>query len=432
MSNYAIKDIDQIYGDIPPSWKLVKLEELLNLKRAELQTGPFGTMLHASSYRNQGTPVLAVQHVGENRINHDPDIPRVDQETFERLSRYEINKDDIIFCRKGAVERIALVTAAEDGWLQGSDCIRLRLIDRSSLDPVFFSYVFCSQAHKRWITRHAHGATMPSLNQTILGLSPIPLPSIEEQKEIASILSLLDRKISNLRQQNETLEAIAQTLFKHWFVDFEFPNEDGQPYRSSGGEMVRSELGEIPAGWRVGKLQDEFEILMGQSPAGSSFNEDREGLLFFQGRTDFGFRFPQARLFTTEPNRIANKHDVLVSVRAPVGDINVASEKCCIGRGLSAVSSKHKSYCLYKLKSYKKFFDVFESEGTVFGAMNKQSFNCLASIVPPKKLIESFNSIVSPLDTKIFVNENQIQSLTKTRDRLLPKLMSGQLRITEL
>lgn len=137
------------------------------------------------------------------------------------------------------------------------------------------------------------------------------------------------------------------------------------------------------------------------------------------------------RLFTTVPKRIANKFDVLVSVRAPVGDINVASERCCIGRGLSAVSSKHKSYCLYKLKSCKKFFDVFESDGTVFGALNKQSFNDLESVIPSENLTTAFNSIVSPLDRKIFVHEKQIQNLTKTRDVLLPQLMSGKLRIME-
>ncbi len=257
----------------------------------------------------------------------------------------------------------------------------------------------------------------------------ISYPALKEQKQISGLLGNFDRKIENLRIQNDTLEAIAQTLFKHWFVDFEFPNEDGKPYKSSGGEMMRSELREIPTSWRIGKLEDEFDILMGQSPDGSSYNEDEEGLAFFQGRTDFGFRFPQVRIFTTQPKRIANKFDTLVSVRAPVGDINVAFERCCIGRGLSAVSGKYKSYCLYKLKSYKKYFDVFETEGTVFGSLNKQNFNDLQSIIPSEKIIENFDSIVAPLDRKIFVNEQQIRTLTKTRDVLLPKLMSGQIRV---
>lgn len=292
-----------------------------------------------------------------------------------------------------------------------------------------FAYYFLSTLK---FEQYDCGSANPTLNRNHIHTLEIRVPkSLQEQENIADILSSLDRSISNLRRQNETLEAIAQTLFKHWFIDFEFPNADGKPYKSSGGKMERSELGEIPAGWRVGKLGDEFDITMGQSPAGSSYNEEGKGLIFFQGRTDFGFRFPQVRLFTTEPKRIANKFDVLVSVRAPVGDINVSFERCCIGRGLSAVSSKYKSYCLYKLKSYRKFFDVFESEGTIFGSLNKQNFNDLESVIPYDELVENFEFTIAPLDQKIFVNERQIQTLTQTRDVLLPKLMSGQLRVTD-
>lgn len=245
------------------------------------------------------------------------------------------------------------------------------LKNRDLVNARWLMYYLRSPIGEHQLRLNRGGTSQPYISLQALRNLPIVVPSSEnEKREITETLSCLDRKIENLRRQNETLETIAQTLFKHWVVDFEFPNEDGKPYKSSGGVMVRSELGEIPVVWRVGKLGDEFDILMGQSPDGSSYNEDAEGLIFFQGRTDFGFRFPQVRVFTAEPKRIANKFDVLVSVRAPVGDINVAVERCCIGRGLSAVSSKYKSYCLYKLKSYRKFFDVFESEGTVFGSLN--------------------------------------------------------------
>lgn len=239
--------------------------------------------------------------------------------------------------------------------------------EKANLD---FSFYTLKHFQSR-LKQLAIGSVQDNINVgTFLNIK-FSFPSVQEQKTIADVLSCLDAKIDNLRRQNETLEAIAQTLFKHWFIDFEFPNADGKPYKSSGGAMIPSELGEIPEGWSVGKLGDEFEIIMGQSPAGSSFNEDKQGMVFFQGRTDFGFRFPTVRLYTTEPTRVAEKFDVLVSVRAPVGDINVAWEKCCIGRGLAAIKSKHKSYCLHKLKSYRKFFNVFESEGTVFGSINK-------------------------------------------------------------
>ena len=195
--------------------------------------------------------------------------------------------------------------------------------------------------------------------------------------------------------------------------------------------MVQSELGEIPESWRIGKLGDEFKILMGQSPPGESYNKNGEGMIFFQGRTDFGFRFPSKRLYTTQPKRIAEKYDVLVSVRAPVGDVNVAFERCCIGRGLSAVNCKHKSYCLYKMKSLKKVFALFESEGTVFGALNKEDFNRIKNILPEEGIIQKFENIVQSMYNKIYINASGIHKLTSLRDLLLPKLMSGQIRVNK-
>jgi type I restriction enzyme S subunit len=234
------------------------------------------------------------------------------------------------------------------------------------------------------------------------------------------MLSSFDEKIELLREQNKTLETLAQTIFKEWFVNFNYPD--------ATGEMVDSELGEIPKGWRVGKLGDEFDIVMGQSPKGSSYNESGDGMVFYQGRAEFQSRFPQRRLYTTEPKRLAEKYDVLMSVRAPVGDINVASEKCCIGRGLAAIHSEKKAYALYKMMSLSSHFDLFESEGTVFGSINKKSLECIEVVIPSTEVINTFETVAWEVDKKVFNNTSQIQELSKLRDTLLPKLMSGQLR----
>jgi type I restriction enzyme S subunit len=212
-------------------------------------------------------------------------------------------------------------------------------------------------------------------------------------------------------------------------VDFEFPNEQSKPYRSSGGKMVDSELGEIPDGWKVGTLGDEFEIIMGQSPEGESYNETGDGMIFFQGRTDFSFRFPSIRLYTNDPKKIAEKLDTLVSVRAPVGDINMAFDTCCIGRGLAAVRSKYKSYTYYKIRTLRRMFENFESEGTVFGAMTRSSFENIEVFLPNKMTVKQFDEVIKPLDSKVFDNYQQIQTLSILRDILLPKLMNGKLRV---
>ncbi|MEZ4911972.1 MAG: restriction endonuclease subunit S [Saprospiraceae bacterium] len=218
---------------------------------------------------------------------------------------------------------------------------------------------------------------------------------------------------------NQTLEAMAQSLFKEWFVNFNFPNFDG---------VLENGL---PKGWRMGKLREEFNLTMGQSPKGETLNQDNEGMIFYQGRTDFGFRFPTNRVFTTEPNRIANKLDTLVCVRAPVGDVNMAIEKCCIGRGLSAVIHKSNAYSFtyYSMKNIEPIFKGFESEGTVFGSLNKTNFENIEIIIPGQVLIKEFEKVANSIDEKIVNNTLEIQTLTQTRDTLLPKLMSGKIEI---
>ena len=277
----------------------------------------------------------------------------------------------------------------------------------------FLFYHISSDIFIDFTVKTARGTKMPRGDKNAIITSKILMPhDVHEQKAIASILTSLDDKIELLQAQNETLETIAQTIFKEWFGKYQV-----------GDELLE--------GWRVGKLGKEFDIIMGQSPKGTSYNTEKKGTIFFQGRAEFTERFPQIRLYTTEPKRMANKFDVLVSVRAPVGDINVALDKCCIGRGLAAVSSLYKSYCLYKLKSLKPVFDLFESEGTVFGSINKASFSNIEVVIPTDDYKEELNSLLFNLDLKIYNNYLQIQTLQQTRDTLLPKLMSGQLRVAE-
>ena len=227
------------------------------------------------------------------------------------------------------------------------------------------------------------------------------------------------------RAINDNLEQQAQALFKSWFVDFE-------PFKD--GEFVDSELGMIPKGWRVGKLSDIADVTMGQSPSGESYNENGIGEIFYQGRTEFGDRFPSIRLYTTAPNRMAESNSILLSVRAPVGDINVALQKCCIGRGLASINAidNYYSFVFYTVKSKKKDFDVYNGEGTVFGSINKDSLNNMSVIIPTDDIKSNFENIVSKLDNEYRLNYNEIVNLSNLRDTLLPRLMSGELKINEI
>lgn len=186
--------------------------------------------------------------------------------------------------------------------------------------------------------------------------------------------------------------------------------------------------------WEEGVLSDVAEITMGQSPKGDTYNEDGVGTVFFQGRAEFGFRFPTRRLFTTDPKRMAQSNDVLISVRAPVGNLNVASEPCCIGRGLGAIRSKdgHQSFVLYTIFSLQEKLDIFNGEGTVFGSINRDTLNSMPITIPTKEEMDWFEEIVTPMDAAIRNNYEEICRLEIIRDTLLPRLMSGELDVSDL
>ena len=254
------------------------------------------------------------------------------------------------------------------------------------------------------------GTAVPIVNKSDFENIEIEIPTNKkEQTAIAEVLSSLDDKIDLLHRQNKTLEQLAETLFRQWFVE------------------------EAEESWEVGVLEDEFEFVMGQSPSGETLNEEKNGMIFFQGRSDFGFRFPEPRVYTTCPTRIAKPLDTLVSVRAPVGDINMAFEECCLGRGVAAFRYKKNpefySYTYYKMRSLTEQIKQFEDTGTVFGSISKDDFKKLECVIPTSELILKFQENAKPIDDKIKSNTHQIRTLTQLRDTLLPKLMSGEIRL---
>lgn len=301
-----------------------------------------------------------------------------------------------------------------DGWLNQHI---FKVTPESKVDKDFLFYVmkylkpnFTKIATNKQTTGLGH-VTLSDIKRISL-----ILPNPYVQKQISAILSSIDNKIELNQLQNNNLEQQAQALFKSWFVDFE-------PF---GGKM--------PDDWKVGKLGEITEITMGQSPNGSSYNEEKNGCIFFQGRAEFGTRFPKVRLYTTEPKRMAKKGDVLVSVRAPVGDFNVAIDNCCIGRGLCAIRSKQncQSFILYTIWASQDKLNIFNGEGTVFGSVNKDSLYNMPVVIPTNKIMQKFEYTCSALDKLIWNNSLENTRLAQLRDTLLPKLMSGEIDVSKV
>lgn len=270
--------------------------------------------------------------------------------------------------------------------------------------------------------------TMPILTGISLGNI-----SATEQPRVSTILKFLDQKIDLNNRINAELESMAKTLYDYWFVQFDFPDINGKPYKTSGGKMVYNPIlkREIPVGWEVKTLSQIANITMGQSPVGESYNEEGDGTLFFQGSTDFGWLFPTPRQYTTSPARMAKKGDILLSVRAPVGDMNIANADCCIGRGIAALNSKTGSdgFLFYVMKYFKQVFDRRNAEGTTFGSITKNDLHTLAVVYPQPALLKKYDDIVSDYNQTIFVRSLENNDLIKLRDWLLPMLMNGQVTV---
>lgn len=298
---------------------------------------------------------------------------------------------------------------------------------------VINSFLYYFYQTNPWIK--TTGSTINRLYNNDIKNLEISFPDLIKQQSIAAVLSALDKKITLNKQINARLEEMAKTLYDYWFVQFDFPDANGKPYKSSGGEMVFDETlkRKIPKGWEVKSLNQVADIVMGQSPDGASYNLEQEGTIFFQGSTDFDWRFPNVRQYTTSPTRFAQKGDILLSVRAPVGDLNISPFECCIGRGLAALRSKsgNNSFLFYVMKYFKTVFERRNTEGTTFGSITKDDLHSLKLVAPADNVLEKYNEIASKYDEMIFIRSQQNHQLTQLRDFLLPMLMNGQVSMAE-
>ena len=311
-----------------------------------------------------------------------------------------------------------------------ADVLVIRAKDGHS--PSFIYALLLQDAFYEYAMKGAKGSKMPRGDKDQIMRYEIPTLSSTEESIGKFIVDIRD-KINVLTQINRNLEAMARQLYDYWFVQFDFPDENGKPYKSSGGKMVWNKKlkREIPEGWSDGKLIDIANITMGQSPDGSSYNESGDGVLFYQGSTDFGLRFPSVRQYTTAPTRFAKQGDILMSVRAPVGTTNIANADCCIGRGLSAMNSKigSISHLYHIIQDLKIAFDMRNDAGTTFGSITKDDLYGLVVLKPDASIISKYEVLCSPVFDRQMLIGKEIDVLVKQRDELMPLLMNGQVSI---
>lgn len=380
-----------------------------------------------------GSPFVSFSTVFNNYFLPDA-LPDLMDTSIKEQETYSIKEGDILITRTSeTIDELAMSCVAVKDYPRATYSgftKRLRPKTAGIAYHKYLAFYLRSQLFRKAVTNNAFMTLRASFNEDIFSFLNLYLPEYKEQVKIGDMLYSMEQKIQLNKRICAELEAMAKTLYNYWFTQFDFPDENGKPYRSSGGEMVWNDQlkRKIPKGWSAGQLSDIANITMGQSPSGDTYNENGSGTIFYQGCTDFGTRFPVPRVYTSAPTRFAKAGDILMSVRAPVGTLNIAMEDCCIGRGLAALNSKFGSqlHLLYTLSGFRQLFDVMDGNGTTFGSITKDTLFEMKVVIPRRDQIKSFEEMVQPIEQKIRVAEQENRELTKLRDWLLPVLMNGQ------
>ena len=358
--------------------------------------------------KDNGFKLITSKHLKRYEIDFE-NANFISEEDYKKvIERSFVEQWDILFSMIGTIGNLYIETNSEINYACKN--IGIFQLGGDEMKSKWLYYYLQSPKALEYIGAVSRGTTQGYVPLGALRKMPVDVVEDTIRDKIVTFLWDLDEKIKTNIAINNNLEQQAQAIYQQMFVD----NPSSK--------------------WKEGTLCDIADITMGQSPSGSSYNEESNGTIFFQGRAEFGFRFPTVRLFTTEPKRMACANDTLMSVRAPVGDLNVAHTDCCIGRGLAAIHSKtnHQSFVLYTMFSLKKQLDVFNGEGTVFGSINRNSLNEMPILIPSDEKLDEFERIVAPMDTAIRNNYDEICRLEQIRDSLLPKLMSGELDVSDI
>jgi Restriction endonuclease S subunits len=415
-------------------WQILTLADIAE-PEGGLVDGPFGSNLPASCYVEEGIPVLRGSNltVGLERFKSN-DFVYVSKETLRRLKRSECLPKDIIFTKKGTLGQTGIVPSDShyERYLLSSNQMRLR-VNTDLADPEYVYYWISSKASIEKIKRDSEYTGVPKINLDYLKKFPIVIPKLIIQKQISKILSGFEDKIDLNRQMNSTLEQIAQTLFKHWFIDFEFPDENGNPYKSSGGRMEDSELGEIPEGWNVKPIDEVADFL--------------NGLALQKYPPESGEYLPVIKIRELKQGitEVTDKASTKIDEKYIISDGDIlfswsGSLECCIwcnGKGalnqhLFKVTSSNypKWFCYLWINNYLPYYrHIAKEKATTMGHIQRHHLSETFVLVPTPEILEKMDEIISPLFEKTISNNLQARSCSNMRDSILPKLMSGKIRV---
>ena len=381
----------------------------------EVTESCLGKMLDQKKNKGSYKPYLANVNVRWGFF----DLDNLQEMRFEddEDEKYGIKYGDLIICEGGEPGRCAIWKEQIPNMKIQKALHRVRVHD--IMDFRFVYYWFLLAGKQGALKQYYTGATIMLMPGQKLREVLIDKPPLIVQQRIGAYLETFDNLIENNQKQIKLLEEAAQRLYKEWFVDLRFP----------GYENCKIVDG-VPVEWKKKKLDEIADVIMGQSPKSEFYNKEHKGLPFHQGVGSYGARFVQDDTYSTSFTKVAEANSILFSVRAPVGRLNITKNKIVIGRGIAAINSKSgfQSYLFYALKE--RFFkDDILGNGAIFASISKNELLNQVFVIPDAKIMSAYEKIAAALDKKIEVVDMQLQQLVEARDRLLPKLMNGEIEV---
>lgn len=398
------------------SWKEFKLGELVEIKGGKRLPKGHSFVLEKTTH-----PYIRARDIKEGVIDIKEPV-YVNSETFYKISKYIVNTGDVVMTIVGAnIGDIAEIPENLEKASLTENAVKLFPINNDIIDSKFLRYSLSGENQKSKLQQVASGAAQGKLGIYKIKEFKIPLPPLPTQQKIASILSAYDDLIENNLKRIKLLEEAAQRIYKEWFVDFKFPDHEN---------TIINPKTDLPEGWENVRLVEIANLTMGQSPKSIYYNNDSNGLPFHQGVSNYGFRYVENKTFCTKETRIAEDGDILFSVRAPVGRLNIASKKLIIGRGLCALNSKSnfQSFLFYQLK-HTFFQEDMIGGGAIFNSVTKKDLENFKLIEPRDILKSKFEKIANKIDQKIKNLTFQNQNIKEARDLLLPRLMNRTIEV---
>lgn len=422
-------------------WGQTTLGKIVAAGGGKIQTGPFGSQLHASDYVEAGIPCIMPANMKSNRLDLSG-IAYISDQDAERLSQHLVQEGDIIYSRRGDVTLKVLIRKPEVGYFCGTGCLLVRPGEK--IDSEFLTYHLSTPSNQDWIVKQAVGATMPNLNTTILSEVPLRVPNKTTQQKIAAVLSTLDTKIDCNNRINAELEAMAKTLFDHWFVQFDFPDANGKPYKSSGGKMVYNPTlkRDIPAGWKDGTLDDLGQIVGGSTPSTkkpgnftmngtpwitpNDLSDNQSNKFITRGAQDVSYEGIKDASLKKYP-----AGTVLLSSRAPIGYMAIARTELTTNQGFKSfipINGYSTAFIYYTVKNSLKAITQYAS-GSTFKEVSASVLKTVKISLPDPGVVDQFTKSTESIFKRQDLLEQENQHLTQFRDWLLPMLMNGQVTV---